>query len=320
MSSTEPCPVCRTPDVSNESSTSRRRYQCPRCGDYFLSSQADEAIVDIARTRQARAVLSYAIRRMPRPSKGPPTLWSEDVERLVRETKLPDPLEQLDNLVVWLGENTESGTYVEVDDTYQALVGVASASGLSWVVQSLCDVGILLEGSKQKVKGIPSAGAVSTHALSPKGWERYRELKRSAEGSRKAFMAMQYGDPELNRMFYECFRPAVAATGFTLRLCYEDAKAGNIDDQMRTDLLTSRFTVADLTHDNRGAYWEAGFAEGAGRPVIYTCKKGHIPAVHFDTNHHLIVEWDPNDLPKTAAKLKATVRATLPAEAKLEDD
>jgi hypothetical protein len=78
--------------------------------------------------------------------------------------------------------------------------------------------------------------------------------------------------------------------------------------------------TADLTHDNRGAYWEAGFAEGAGRPVIYTCKKGHIPAVHFDRNHHLIVEWDPDDLPKTAARLKATIRATMPAEAKLTDD
>ena len=54
--------------------------------------------------------------------------------------------------------------------------------------------------------------------------------------------------------------------------------------------------------------------------MIYICKKGHIPKVHFDTNHHLIVEWDPDDLLKTAAKLKNTIRATLPAEAKLDDD
>jgi nucleoside 2-deoxyribosyltransferase len=45
-----------------------------------------------------------------------------------------------------------------------------------------------------------------------------------------------------------------------------------IDDQMRVALRTSRFVVADLTRGNRGAYWEAGFAEGLGRPVIYTCR------------------------------------------------
>jgi hypothetical protein len=46
----------------------------------------------------------------------------------------------------------------------------------------------------------------------------------------------------------------------------------------------------------------------------------HIPEVHFDTNHHLIVPWNPDDLSKAATKLKATIRATLPAEAKLTDD
>ena len=28
-----------------------------------------------------------------------------------------------------------------------------------------------------------------------------------------------------------------------------------------------------FTHGDPGAYWEAGFAEGLGKPVIYTCEK-----------------------------------------------
>jgi hypothetical protein len=158
------------------------------------------------------------------------------------------------------------------------------------------------------------------YMLTFKGWERYRDIKRGALDSRRAFTAMQYGDAELDAVLRHCLQPAVEATGFTLKLLYEEPKAGSIDDRLRTELLTSRFVIADLTHENRGAYWEAGFAEGAGKPVIYICKKGHIPKVHFDTNHHLIVEWDPDDLLKTAAKLKNTIRATLPAEAKLDDD
>jgi len=32
--------------------------------------------------------------------------------------------------------------------------------------------------------------------------------------------------------------------------------------RMRLEIRRSRFAVVDLTHGNRGAYWEAGFAEG----------------------------------------------------------
>jgi len=46
---------------------------------------------------------------------------------------------------------------------------------------------------------------------------------------------------------------------------------------------TARFVIADLTHDNNGAYFEAGFAEGLGLPVIYTCEAGKFDAkkTHF---------------------------------------
>ena len=53
--------------------------------------------------------------------------------------------------------------------------------------------------------------------------------------------------------------------------------------------------IADLTHDNNGAYWEARFAEGLGRPVIYTCRKQKWDATksHFDTSHLNTIIWDP---------------------------
>jgi nucleoside 2-deoxyribosyltransferase len=63
----------------------------------------------------------------------------------------------------------------------------------------------------------------------------------------------------------------VAATGFILRRLDDEPKAGLIDDRMRAEIQASRFVIVDLTHMNRGAYWEAGYAEGLGKPVIYTC-------------------------------------------------
>ncbi|HEV7911876.1 MAG TPA: hypothetical protein VGP28_12530 [Methylocella sp.] len=99
-------------------------------------------------------------------------------------------------------------------------------------------------------------------------------------------MAMQF-DSEMDRVVKDCFKPAVARTGFELRVLTDGQPAGSIDDQLRVALRTSRFVIADLTHDNNGAYWEAGFAEGLGRPVIYTCRKQKWDATksHFDTSH-----------------------------------
>jgi len=81
--------------------------------------------------------------------------------------------------------------------------------------------------------------------------------------------------------------------------------------------------ISDLTHRNPGAYWEAGYAEGLGKPVIYTCRKDVFEdkraGPHFDTNHHLTVIWDLAGLDAAMSKLKDTIRATLPDVAVLSD-
>jgi nucleoside 2-deoxyribosyltransferase len=80
--------------------------------------------------------------------------------------------------------------------------------------------------------------------------------------------------------------------------------------------------IADLTDDNEGAYWEAGFAEGLSKPVIFTCEKAKFEEkkTHFDTNHRLTVKWDKDSPQDAAEELKATIRATLPDDARMNDD
>ena len=87
-----------------------------------------------------------------------------------------------------------------------------------------------------------------------------------------------------------------------------------IDDRLRVEIQSSRFLIVDLTDRNAGAYWEAGYAEGLGKPVIYTCQESRFRegASHFDTNHHLHVLWNENDPDSVVKKLKTTIRATIP--------
>ena len=134
-------------------------------------------------------------------------------------------------------------------------------------------------------------------------------------------MAMQFGDPNLDTMVDKWFKSAVKDTGFELRRVSDAPKAGLIDNNIRIEIQTSRFVLADLTHDNHGAYWEAGYAEGLGKPVIYTCEVSKFTKekTHFDTNHHHTVTWDFANPEAVVQALKATIRATLPDEARLED-
>jgi nucleoside 2-deoxyribosyltransferase len=135
-------------------------------------------------------------------------------------------------------------------------------------------------------------------------------------------MAMKFGDKILNDIVDNYYKPAVGKTGFSLFRLEDQPKAGLIDDRIRVEIRTSSFLISDLTHDNPGAYWEAGFAEGLGKPVIYTCEKGKFQKdkTHFDTNHHLTVVWDKDNPQEGANLLKSTIRATLPDSSIMVDE
>jgi hypothetical protein len=135
-------------------------------------------------------------------------------------------------------------------------------------------------------------------------------------------MAMKFNEAPLDNAVETCFKPAALRTGFELRVLTDQQAAGLIDDHIRAAILSARFIVADLSHGSHGAYWEAGFGEGRGIPVIYTCEKSawQKTKTHFDTNHMLTIIWDSADLKKAEDALAATIRATLRAEAKQTDD
>lgn len=248
-------------------------------------------------------------------------LTTATVEAILETATLPRPQEQLENFIVWLGQKQAApgpGHPIDVTDQTLAAVGVADEITLGFICSHAVSAGLVGGIVEELLDGTYAFGQLQ---LTFEGWARFEELQRGRSSSRIAFMAMQFGDPELDRVYRECFMPAVGATGFQLKRLDEGQPAGLIDDRLRVEIRQSRFLLADLTHQNRGAYWEAGFAEGLGKPVIYTCSREAFDkgGTHFDTNHHLTVIWEPGKEGEAVEKLKATIRATLPEEARLTD-
>jgi nucleoside 2-deoxyribosyltransferase len=268
-----------------------------------------------------RAVISHAIRRSGRH----PLVTTTFADSVLANSRLPSASELLDNLLLYVsGELGAPGEVMNLRAaTLRAVLGALSSKGVRWAIEQAMELGFL------QGKAVPSVGADDNYqviraTLSVSGWARVEALLREAKDSRKAFMAMKFGDPELDAVFKDHFKLAVQQTGFNLQRLDEEPRAGLIDDRMRLEIRTSRFLIADLTHSNAGAYWEAGYAEGLGRPVIYTCRKDVFDdekkRPHFDTNHHLTVIWDPAALDEAMVQLKTVIRVTLPSEAILEDD
>lgn len=292
-------------------------FRCPRCGDYFLSYDLIIFLPEmLSKDDEKIAILSYAIKKRQR-EQYPPRLDKEIVENILK-TKLPNPSEQADNLILWLGEAGERlgpGEILDIEPiTHQSIIGARTENGFALIVEHLFNDGL--------VKGHLDGSHIIDATLSFSGWKYFEQLKRGKSDSRKAFMAMKYGDLALERVVEDVFKPAVAQAGFHLFRLDERPKAGLIDDRLRVEIRTSKFLIADLTHENAGAYWEAGYAEGLGKPVIYTCERSKFrrDKTHFDTNHHLTIIWDKEQPEDAANTLKATIRATLPDEAKLIDD
>jgi len=308
------CPVCSTPvkETGSRGGADIYDYDCPVCGTYSLTRKAKYNLRSAVTEERRSAVISHAIRRMQKQNSWP-VVNPNTLDTILDNDRLPSPAEQGDNLVLWLGQITKTpGQPIELNPTEQrAIIGATNNKNFLFIVEYLLKKGL-----------VSSEGGNNIVTLSLEGWNKCDDLRRGAVESRKAFMAMPFGNDVIDRVFREYFKKAVREAGFDLTRLDEKPTAGSIDDRLRVEILTSRFLIAELTDGNHGAYWEAGFAEGLGKPVIYTCEKSYFQkrGTHFDTNHLHTVMWEAHDLDSAAEKLKTTIRATLPEDAKLVDD
>jgi hypothetical protein len=321
------CPVCDESLSGFETRLEETYFQCPRCGPYALGDLALAVFRSKYRTnRVACAKLSHSLYRMTQAPGRCTQMSRELLENILADpVQLPFPTEQLDNFITWLGSTQKDpGDWVEIHVRAIAAVGAIDLSGLGFIAAQATSYG-LAEGSPKLSRVLSGASnyAFLPMQLTIEGWRRFEDLRQGRRDSRMAFMAMPFGFAELDSLFTHHFVPAVAMTGFQLKRLDESQPAGLIDDRMRVEIRQATFLVSDLTHGNPGAYWEAGYAEGLGKPVIYTCRKdvfeNETTNPHFDTNHHLTVIWDPSNLDQALIKLKATIRATFPVQAVLAD-
>ena len=216
------------------------------------------------------------------------------------------------NLVRYIGDQvSETGQPIAQISGLAGMIDAPSEEISDSIVEELKERGLIRIGNTTKTfDGTIFLGV----NLSLEGWEKYEEEKHGGFDGNYGFLAMKFGDDRLDAFLQDVVRPAVREQlGIDLVDLRDVAQAGVIDDIMRVKIRDAKFVIADLTHDNNGAYWEAGYAEGLGKPVIYICEKAKLEEskTHFDVNHCTTVPWSANNPVGACEELIAVLRRSL---------
>ncbi len=149
------------------------------------------------------------------------------------------------------------------------------------------------------------------YCLSLEGWKRVDDINKKQVESSQAFVAMWF-DKEMDAAWKEGFEPALKKTGYKPIRADLVEHNEKICDRIIADIQKSGLLIADLTGNNQGVYYEAGFAQGRDMDVIWTCKKEfhEKEKLHFDIRQYSHILWEnPKDLKKRLIK---RIEDTLP--------
>jgi nucleoside 2-deoxyribosyltransferase len=145
--------------------------------------------------------------------------------------------------------------------------------------------------------------------IAENGWF---EIEKNLEMnySKQVFVAMWF-DKSLDKATLK-IEEAIKDCG--LKVMRIDRKEHNneISGEILHEIMNSRIVIADVTGQRNGVYFEAGFALGHQKSVIWSCRSDDLKNVHFDTRQYNHIVWENED--DLYTKLKDRILATLAIE------
>lgn len=315
----EICPICECADDCECKGYSTGKdsegFFCERCGQFEITRTARISYFPKGSRKLDRvqsAALSHALASVD----GKSLVNSPWMDTFMEAARLANPVMQASRLISLIGDGAiESGDGFAINPfRTPAKVGTLNGTTFQRLIDDVLHAGLIREiGSHQQLMRGQSLN-VKVYQLTFAGWQQYESEKSGKTAGRYGFLAMKFGDPELEGFVREVIKPCVKnGINYDLIDIREVARAGVIDNILRQQIRDAAFVLVDLTHDNSGAYWEAGYAEGLGKPVIYLCEQSKFDSAktHFDTNHCTTVMWKIGEGDLFSSQLVATIRRSL---------
>lgn len=294
------CPVCGSAGPTQNAVSYGWTFSCDRCGSYGLALPMLAALTGALKEEPeflaARPYLSAYLRQTA--EAGETVEVRHDNWRAFAaahaHTSVSRKLDLLFRL--FATRSATLGRTVSLDPDDFVLLDAADGGEMQFLADALVEQGV-----------IRSQGPPGSFVVTAKGWERLNPIDPGGVPG-TCFVAMAF-DPSLNEAYSDGIEPAIAAAGLRVVRVDKIEHNGVVTDLIQAEIRRAQVIVADVTMQRQGVYFEAGFALGLARIVIWTCRKDEIKKVHFDTRQYSHVVWEtPIDL---RSKLEARIRGTV---------
>jgi len=337
------CLFCNN-DVTNDGGQGFRPtptlYKCHRCGYIHLTGEAVDDFDQYFSNRDKKAISIVVRNEYERKGgRNPVVLTFERLKQIAKQYSPLDPLEKMDYALIYIDKSSRFvGDKISID------YGITYPRFHCFEPGELRAIFTMLyqEGFIQAPDRVNPQNDL---AITAKGYQRLREIKKPGGDSRQCFVAMWF-KPELNGAYEEAIKPAIEfiedgedSPRFEAVKIDNVEHVNDINDEIIAQIRRSKFMVCDLTGYRGGVYFEAGFAYGLGLDVIYTCRKDWTKegiltdsagqevsilydlsgneieikkeGVHFDLAHRNRIEWSPENLEDFRIKLENRIKAVI---------
>jgi hypothetical protein len=293
------CPICGSKSCEGyPAGRDLAGFNCKVCGSFTITGTKLHLLR--ADDHKGNRFKLSGMTRLASERGHPLRLGTDNTEELIKTAPAPrTPMEAMDRLLLVIHDSMVSLTGgVILENSDYPLVFARNLAEFSDLLRLMESVGWI---STQREANWQCS-------LTLLGWQRISELRRVGRVSDQAFVAMWF-NPEMTEAWTEGIQPGLHEAGYRAirvdRVEYNE----KIDDRIIAEIRRSGLVVADFTGDRGGVYYEAGFAQGLGLPVIFTVRKDEISRVHFDTRQYNHITWEtPGELRE---RLRDRVLATL---------
>lgn len=139
-------------------------------------------------------------------------------------------------------------------------------------------------------------GSPFSFNLTLEAWEIIENLRPEMTDSKRVFVAMWF-DSSMDTFYESGIKRAVEKAGYTPVKMNLMEFNGKICDKIIAEIKRCKFIISDFSGQRGGVYFEAGYAMGQGKTVIFIVKEEDVTNLHFDTRqYNHIVYNSPEEL------------------------
>ena len=302
--------------------------RCKNCGEYNITYSDEHAVRNLFysnnEVKGKEYLFSGYINSLNIDGELYKDITEEEILNIYRSGILPTTIyKKLDILLNIIYKRTKYfGEEVEIYFSEYLKYYSINEEELDSIINALSEKGYIKNGK-----------IVNQFTITLDGITYIEKQNSSGPNNNQCFVAMWFTE-EMEMIFERTICPTLNDLGYKAIIISMVEHNDIINDKIIAEINKSKFMIADFSGNRGGVYFEAGYAMGQGKQVIWTCKEDYFNKIvktkvlgldndgierqieykeerklHFDINHYNFIVW--KDHKELARKLKDRIEATI---------